>query len=177
RIFQVLFGLALLVTLLVAGVSFRPLTVEEDLNQFNTFFNGIMGLNPQQGQPQFACEDFRQTNDAPVPWQGDYRLDFVVRCTSAEKLELAKKSGLPVTPNFVKRLLQQQLYYLDNVKVEELPSPPPGELRFRVTSRGTKVTDAEAWPHGMRWMGLSLWWLNVFLGDHSLRQEVYRVEK
>src|SRR5262249_31499677 len=86
RIFQVLFVLALLVTVLVAGLSFQPLTVEEDLTQSTGFINGMMSLNPQAAGAKFLIENYKQTNDAPEPWKGNYQFEFVI-----PDVETAKK--------------------------------------------------------------------------------------
>lgn len=171
RIFQVLLVLALLVTLLVAGLSFQPLSVEDDLGRFTGFINGMVGMNPQAAGAKLLIEDFQQTNSTPEPWLGDYRFEIVI-----PDKETAKKVGLPSNAGIIQQLVRQQCYYLENLKVTEEPARNAGEARFLVTSHGTKVTDEASWPHGMRWMGLSLWWLNALLNDHSLRQEVYRVE-
>src|SRR5260370_39819778 len=82
--------------LLTASISFRPMTLEQSLARLPSQFNTIYGLVPQQpGMPKpptYAIENYRQTNDAPNPWDGEYSWEFVLTFQTPADKTSAKNS-------------------------------------------------------------------------------------
>src|SRR5436305_15334940 len=83
KILYVMFGLAGLLMLFLSSLSFRPLSMQEYVEGFANQLNFIFRLQAtSSGRGQditLAIENFRQTNDAPEPWHGDYEFDYVLR--------------------------------------------------------------------------------------------------
>jgi hypothetical protein len=142
KIFAAMLILAGLLTLFVASISYRPITLEEEVRAFGNQMGYWMSLNPHIGKPTFVVEDFAQTNDAPEPWRGDYRFDWVVSAKDAEALK-----QVPFTTRKQVRndLVRDGLSYLTNVEVSENKSKEANQVRFTVTSQGTTVDDALGW--------------------------------
>jgi ABC-type transport system involved in multi-copper enzyme maturation permease subunit len=174
KIFQAMLVLSGLFILFVASISYNPLTLKDTIeNQFG-LLNRFISSNSGVGQPTFSVENYRITNGATEPWTADYELEIVVTSPTKEGLELARKSGLPWTSlKMVKAMLEQEHFYLSNQTVEEVPGATPAQMRFKVTTHGTTVTEPTAWPHeptllfGIR--------APIFTG--TLRGLVYRVEQ
>jgi ABC-type transport system involved in multi-copper enzyme maturation permease subunit len=146
KVFYVMMGLSVFLILLTASLSFRPLTVEDDLHQLTSSFNLLIGW-ASQGRPpplHLAYEDFHQTNDAAEPWKGDYAFTFIMEFQEDVK-EMRRQGGPP--PEQLKDDLMKGFGYLDNLKVVEVPSPNPRQLRYSVTSHGTKIDNVRGWKH------------------------------
>jgi ABC-type transport system involved in multi-copper enzyme maturation permease subunit len=148
KVFYVMMTLSGLLILLVASLSFRRLTVEDDLAQLTGTINWAVGLSPQSGLPRLAYEDFRQTNDAAEPWKGDYAFTFVMEFPDEARAKEVRKGFLRSQLQDLKRdLLQRPFDYLDNLKITEVPSTDPAQIRYAVTSHGTKIDDFRAWKY------------------------------
>ena len=174
KIFQAMVVLSGLFILFVASISYKPLPLKEAIENKLSLTNTLVSRNAALGQPTFSIDNYRVTNGATEPWNGDYELDFVVTTPSKEMLEVAKKSNLPgTTLASAKSLLQQMCYYLSNQTLTEVADTPPNELRFRFTSRGTTVTEATAWPHEPT----VLFGVRAPIFTDTLRGLVYSVEQ
>jgi ABC-type transport system involved in multi-copper enzyme maturation permease subunit len=76
-------GLAALVILLVASVSFTPVAADEALKTITREFRVVFADHGNSFQPRMAgvkyeIEDLKQLNDAATPQEGDYRFLLVV---------------------------------------------------------------------------------------------------
>jgi ABC-type transport system involved in multi-copper enzyme maturation permease subunit len=174
-VFYVMAGLSALLILVVASLSFRPLTVEDDLKQFTGNFNWIMGFAGQgKPMPSFEYADFEQTNPGAPPWKGDYRFTFSVAFPDQE---IAKQfQSNPAFSTFgVKQMLgsPDSFGYLDNLEVTKKKTDEMKELSYLVTSRGTKVENLRGWKHepSLLFGALPLRFMRGPLGE-----EVYAVE-
>src|SRR5579864_6119233 len=79
KVFYFMMGLSLLVILIIASVSYRPVSVEEEVTTFTENMSALMDWASKGKAPHWAVTDFQQTNGATEPWNGDYRFTFVVR--------------------------------------------------------------------------------------------------
>src|SRR5207244_159331 len=92
------------------------------------------GLNPHIGKAQYLIENFKQTNDAAEPWHGDYQFDWVVKVDAADKM-----GQLPMTSRRdVRHIIRDGMNYLKDVEVGENSSKDANEVRFTITTHGTK---------------------------------------
>jgi ABC-type transport system involved in multi-copper enzyme maturation permease subunit len=172
-VFYVMAGLSALMILVIASISFKPVSVEEDVKRFTGTFNWMMSWASQgRPAPRFAYEDFRQTNAGTEPWKGDYTFTLVMEFPDEEVAKQVKKQP-GSSPRDLRQGLRQQFSYLDNLEVAELPAPDPKELRWAVSSHGTKIDNVRGWKHepSLFFGGLPL---RLFTG--ALGQEVYRIE-
>lgn len=142
KIFAAMLCLSGLLTLFVASISFRPITLEDDLTASLRMMTWGISFNPHLGKPEFRIENFRQTNTAKEPWRGDYQFDWVGEAQDMSKLP----PGLPTTQKAVRRAMSGYRY-LENVEVSENRSNDPKQVRFTVTTHGTTVTDALGWRY------------------------------
>jgi ABC-type transport system involved in multi-copper enzyme maturation permease subunit len=148
KVFYVMMTLSGILVLLAASLSFRQLTVEDDLAQLTGTVNWAVGLSPQSGLPRLSYEDFRQTNDAAEPWKGDYAFTFVMEFPDEARAKQVRGGFLHSQLQDLKRdLLQRPLDYLDDLKVTEVPSSDPKQIRFAVTSHGTSIDNFRAWKY------------------------------
>jgi hypothetical protein len=167
KIFAAMLVLGGLLTLFVASISYRPITLEDDLQTAVRMMTWGMSYNPHLGKPEFRIENFRQTNDAREPWRGDYQFDWVGEAKEMEKLP----AGLPTTRTEVRRFMKG-FHYLDNVEVSSNQSKAPNQVRFVVTTRGTTVDDALGW----RYEPSILFAIPLPLFHTSVRDMVYFLE-
>jgi ABC-type transport system involved in multi-copper enzyme maturation permease subunit len=174
KIFQAMVVISGLFILFVASISYKPLTLKDSLeNQFG-WMNLLMSRNPSIGSPTFTVENYQITNGATQAWDADYELEVAVTCPTKEALELARKSNLPwTTPTAAKLMMDQGFYYLSHVTITESPPKEPGQIRFNITTHGTTVTEASAWPHEPK----LLFGIRAPILTDSLRGLVYRVEQ
>ena len=113
---QIMLVLAALLVLLVLSIGFRPVTLEDELNDRLSLISRIAATSPETGKPHLGIENVNSSNTAE-PWKADYAFDFVVKCDSPEDMKKAVESGMPVTHKEVERFLQGSLNFLTNVTV------------------------------------------------------------
>lgn len=178
-IIYLMFAFSMLVILLIASVTYRPLTMEEVVKKGPERFNRLVNLFVQPGQPKpptLAIENFQQTNDAKEPWFGDYAWDFVVTFANEKDAEDGKKNFPFAQLEFVRDNMYRNdntFYFLKDVDVVEVKSPP-NEVRFHLATKGTKVTSRKAWPHDVKLLyGIPMSWL---LGN-NIEEAVFTIEK
>ncbi len=195
---QVMLVLAALLVVLVAGVGFRPVTVQDQLGQPLRFMTRMMATDPagyaRLGKPEFAVENVVPTDPAAL-WRSDYAFDFVVSTPSVEDMRKARAAGggLPITGPGVRRFLRQGLEDYEAVEVDDPPPPPEAaaflaaggglvladppwvtaEARYKVTAKGNKVDDPLAWPHQVS----VLFFYEPPMVHVSTRDGAYLVEK
>src|SRR5205823_5896350 len=96
-------------------------------------------------------------NAAAEPWRGDYRFVFSVHLPNAGEAQRwagAMRSmlhqpgqGGGQLDNLVQFMFRSFFPWLDRVEAVKASSPDPKELRFTVTTRGTKITTRRGWIH------------------------------
>lgn len=149
KVFYAMAGLSCLVLLVVASVSYQAVPVEDEIERLAGNFNWLMGMQAKhrgKEPPLLSVADFHESNAEAPPWERDYHFTFVLRMTEAE----AKNAGEMERQFGARELraaLRQQFGHLDNVEVKPTKSPDPREVRFAVSTHGTKVTQAQDWPH------------------------------
>jgi hypothetical protein len=173
KIFQAMLVLSGLFILFVASISYKPLALDEALQKRLDFFNWLLGLSGKGDAPKFTVENYRVTNGAAEPWNGDYEFEVVAACPTPKALEELRKTPLPASVPAVTAWLGAEAYYLANVTVAEVPPPDPAQARFRVATRGTTVTDVTAWPHEPA----VLFGVRLPFMTGTLRSLVYDIEK
>jgi ABC-2 family transporter protein len=167
KIFAAMLVLSGLLTLFVASISYRPITLEEEVTAEAGKMSFFGGLGPH-GEAEFRVENFHQTNEAPEPWRGDYQFDWVVQAKDLSKLPF----GMPKTRWWVRRYFTDKFQYLTNVEVSENQSKDPNLARFTVSSRGTTVDDFLGW----RYEPKILFAIPIPFIHTSVRNMVYFVE-
>lgn len=147
KVFYVTLGLSTFLILLVASVSFRPLTVEEQANQTAKLFNfATHGFGPHRTNgPEFDIENFKKQGAEAEPWKGSYRFDFVAHLP--EGTEASKgRGGLPKEQ--LKRFLREAFSVRHEiVDVEDADEKDPRTLRYSVRIEGTKINNIRDWVH------------------------------
>lgn len=149
KVFYALAGLSCLVLLVVASVSYRPVTVEEEAERLAGNFNWLMGLRARgQGKepPVLSVADFRETNAQAPPWERDYHFNLVLSMSEAEAKDagdLERKLGA----RELRSALRQQFGHLKDLEVTPAEARNPREVRFVVSTRGSKVERTQDWPH------------------------------
>jgi len=148
KVFYAMAGLSCLVILLVASVSYHPVTVEGEVQKLAdtmTWVFNVQGKDKQekQGVPtELELVEFQQTNlDAP-PWEGNYRFTLVLHFANEDA---AKRKG-PFR-NILPMAIKNSFPYLDNLRVTDGPAPDAQSIRFDVTTHGTTIKGLEEWPH------------------------------
>jgi ABC-type transport system involved in multi-copper enzyme maturation permease subunit len=199
---HIMLVLSVLLILLVLSIGFRPVTVNDELDYKLSLFSRVVATNPESGRPHFEIDNVTTSNPAE-PWKADYAFDFVVTTDSPEDMKKASQSGLPVVRSEVEKFLRADLKYLNNVEVTggppELQTAPdkldapgkkdgdakdkaseakkepvlPKEVRYKVTTKGTKVEDRLAWRHKVS----ILFAYEIPFIFISLREGVYYLEK
>jgi ABC-type transport system involved in multi-copper enzyme maturation permease subunit len=143
-------------------------TAKEQLDGMTGQINFIIGLASHGADPlTFSIEDFEQTNDAPEPWNGDYRFAFVIRAKNkrdAEAMRDKDQNGL--TPEKFRQSLKQNFYWVEEIAVTDVKTADPKEVRYDVTFRGSNVPDARAWIYEPRILfAIPLSFLRTSLND------------
>jgi ABC-type transport system involved in multi-copper enzyme maturation permease subunit len=188
KLFYVMVALSSLLIVFIASVSFRPLTMDQELQAGIRQLNWVLSLqSPQQADKEkirFEITDVRQLNQAAEPWLGDYRFNLTMHlpgdpgASKASAVQISKliralrgAAGLSSGP--AKQLLQARFPWLDNLTVTEGQALKRTEEVYVVTTAGTKITSRFHWPHEP-----SLFFGAVPLPffDQSLGRAVYFVE-
>jgi len=188
RVFYVMVGLSGVLMIFVASISFRPLTMEEELQAGLRQLNWVLSLQsqhqPQKERVRFEITDFQQQSEATEPWLGDYRFNLHMHLPGepgAGKALAGQIRGLVrvfrgatgLSSGLAKQLLQARFPWLDKLTVTEGRTFNPNEEVYLVTTEGTKITSRFHWPHEP-----SLLFGAVPLGffDQSLGHAVHFVE-
>jgi ABC-type transport system involved in multi-copper enzyme maturation permease subunit len=135
-----------LLILVVACVSYRPITVQEEVQQIPDQFNLVLGLVAPGAGASARIADFKQTNDAPAsqPWKGDYNFSLIFHMpTEDQTKKLAKQ--LPVGK--MQDTMSKALYWADFVDVDMDTMSDPLEVRYIVVTRGSTITNIREWVH------------------------------
>jgi len=175
KIIYAMLVMALLFTILVASISFKPVSVEDHVRVVPERLNAVLNLFPQPGKPpppHLDIENFKQTNDSPEPWNGDYSFDFTV----SDKDAAQELFGEAFTKAHLREEFSQgEYFYLKNVDAEDLPADPakPKESKIRITTHGTRIKSGNGWPHKVR----VLFSVPFASGPISVEAEIWYIEK
>lgn len=169
KLLYVLVALSALVVLFAGSVIYRPVTVEEQTRfVFEKLINPQMEIQLQQKyakahlKPSFTLSDFGRTDDGDraKPWQGDYKFVYSLKLepmgtrdakdlfdkADAEEFDKARAEIThELRPQELEQLFTAVLSYLKNVHVERIDSDDKNELRFQVTTQGTRIESAKGW--------------------------------
>jgi hypothetical protein len=143
-VLYVLLGLSGLLILAIGSLSFRPLSVEEDVDQFVKGMNSVFGLQRSQGMaaPELSHSEVKQLNPDVEPLKGNYEFDVAVEWPDEKKRH---QQFSPMVFRFI--LAQGFGSYLDHIQVTEVKAENAKESRFKVTSEGTKIDNLRGWKH------------------------------
>jgi ABC-type transport system involved in multi-copper enzyme maturation permease subunit len=163
KLFYVLVALSLIVVLLVASISYKPVPMERQVRFLIGLVN--LGLRAQfQSRPETQgidlrvdIEDFEQTDNRSEPWLGNYRFLYVFTLSRTSQPGLLDKKAQEQMAELRTELrreltadkLQRGLKDLFvEVNVAEAPSDNPDEFRFQVTTdKGTRIKSRQEWFH------------------------------
>lgn len=176
-VLQVMLVLSLLLMVFVASVSFRQISLEDELTHSNNFnlLNFAARSNPNVGNARYGFENVQATN-AAEPWKSDYSFDLIISADSPEGLKKAREQNLPMGRSEMRQILKEELYFLDNLKIEEMKpadEKTQKDVRYHVTTTGTKTPDRLSWRHEPT---IFFAWTIPELNS-SLREGVYTMEK
>jgi ABC-type transport system involved in multi-copper enzyme maturation permease subunit len=152
KVFYVMMGLSFLVVAVVGSVSYRPVTVEDEVDRLAGYLNWVMGL-AMRGKgnaepPRIDVVDFHETNPQGLPSERDYTFTLVLHAPAAEKDKGDKDNQQRVmAQRMLKQALREKFPYLKDLEVAVADAPDPADVRCVVTTHGTKVTRAVDWPH------------------------------
>ena len=168
KIFAAMLILGGLLTLVVASISYRPITVEEEVQAAARQWQFLTGMHQDTGKPTYAIEGFSQTNASTEPWRGDYQFVWTVTAKDADSLK-----HLPFTTrDQVRAEVKSKLGFLTNVEVSDNQSKDPKQVQFTVTSRGTTADDFLGW----RYEPKILFAIPLPFVHTSVRNAVYFIE-
>ncbi len=146
KVFYVTLGLSAFLLLLVASVSFRPLTVQEQAEQTARFLNfATKGFGHRTGGlPEFQIENFHHTGPDAEPWKGTYRFDFVARLPEGA---VATKDNDRFARDQLRRLLKDRFYRHEIVEMDEVDRSDPRAVRYPVRIEGSKIDNIRDWDY------------------------------
>jgi ABC-type transport system involved in multi-copper enzyme maturation permease subunit len=145
KVFYVTLGLSTFLLLLVASVSFRPLTVEDQAQQTARFLNFLTkGLAHRPNAPDFSIEHFQKTGPDSEPWKGSYRFDFVAHLP--EGVESSKDNDT-FARDQLRRMLRQRFYRHEVVELEDADRTDPRAVRYPVRIEGSKIDNIRDWEY------------------------------
>lgn len=146
-VLQAMLVLALLLVLFVASISYSPATVQSSVAAPLDVYNLTFRNSPNFVGTNFAVENYKPSN-AKEAWNSDYEFDIVVNTSNAEQMkQLDDNREFPMSRGRVERVVNRSVGVLNNVKAEKRETKTPNQLRFHVTSQGTKAKDITEWPH------------------------------
>lgn len=138
--------LSVLLILVVASVSYRPVTVQEEAQQIPDQFNLVLGLLAPKTGASARVADFKQTNDAPAakPWEGDYSFSLIFHMPTQEE---AKKLAKQLPIGKMQESMEKVLYWARDLDVNMDTHSDPTEVRYDVVTHGSTVNNLRDWVH------------------------------
>lgn len=175
-VLQVMLVLAVLIMVLIASISFKPMSLQQELDRHFGTINFLIGLNPESRDVKYRVEKMT-LSDPAQPWKSDYNFDVVLAAPNADTLKKAKSSGMPTSPREVKRMVAEKVDFADDLTVTEVEAQPgdepASEMHYRVATTGSKIPDRLAWFH----QPSIFFGLIEVPGSYTLREGVYAAEK
>jgi ABC-type transport system involved in multi-copper enzyme maturation permease subunit len=150
KVFYVMVGLSALVILIVASFSYRPITVEDEMERMARTLNWAIemqgGNANAEKAPSFSVEDFKQTNPDGKAWERDYQFALVMHLHDPAAAQFIKNMQ-DRTARDIQFKMRERLSYLKEVRVTAGKPADPADIRFDVTTHGSTVTRELDWPH------------------------------
>src|SRR5262245_20595903 len=160
KLFYVTVAISVLTLVLVGSIVYKPVPIDKQLGFITTLQNAALRQQMQQRtngrvRLQLEFENIERLDDRKEPWLGDYRFDYVIAWSvgaegappTAEEKKLVQSLKTDLKDQLSKDALERGLRRIfREVKVSDAPPRkdlPPGseELRFRVETKGTKITN------------------------------------
>jgi ABC-type transport system involved in multi-copper enzyme maturation permease subunit len=136
-------GLSALLILFLGSISFRPVTMQEEVENLAGVLNWAFRMQAHGANLTCEVRDFRQVNAATDPWHGDYQFKFVLVFPDAFT---AGMMGPQLGPA-MRQALREHFWWLDNLEIRDESRANQTQLVLAVSSRGTKVADEASWTH------------------------------
>jgi ABC-type transport system involved in multi-copper enzyme maturation permease subunit len=147
KVFYVTLGLSAFLILLVASVSFRPITVEDQANQIARSL-GFFRQFARGGQiPELKIDHFEHTGPDSEPWKGKFRFDLVLHFVE----KLGGNGGGGARGAFNKEQLHGMLkgtfYRFKKVEMDEPETIDPQTISYAVRIEDSKIDQARDWEY------------------------------
>jgi ABC-type transport system involved in multi-copper enzyme maturation permease subunit len=147
KLLYVTVGLSLVLILLLASTSFRPVSMQEEVegmaSQMQFLFRLQAQANPQGGELSCTVPDFEQLNQAAQPWDGDYRFTVALHFPTEG---LAKGPGKEMA-RALRLVVFGRLWWLKDPSLRDSWSADHRTFRLTVTNHGTQIHGQRAWVH------------------------------
>jgi ABC-type transport system involved in multi-copper enzyme maturation permease subunit len=139
-------ALSCLVLVVVGSMSYRPISVEDEVRRFASQSSWALRMRAGDDAPTIEVSDFHESRPDAQPYERDYRFKVLVLFPDVEKAKIGpderKRAAEQLTGVF-----RGGLRYLEHVKVTPEESQEPNKVVFVVTSQGSKVKLMKDWPH------------------------------
>ena len=178
KLFHVMVGLSLLLSLFVGSVTYRPVSMEQQVRLLTDLLN-LQLRNQEQTRGldlRLDVEDFQRLDDRPEPWLGSYRFTYRLKVpaqadTPPDRDRDAEALAHKLSAAELQRTLRDMLPWVEGLRVEALEAPGPGELRFQVSTQGTRIKTRQQWFHqpALFFGALPLPWLTVVSLDQIMK--------
>lgn len=160
KVLYVTVGLSCLLILAIGSVSFRPLTAQEEIadNGFLLWWDKVLAQAFAKVPPDsfvLQITDFGQTRpddkpgDVPLqPWEYNYHFDVLLTFENPDKAaDFVAHRRLP--EGRMVDIIDKDYFWLNDVDAHLIPPDKdhPLEVRYRITSGGTKITNALDWRY------------------------------
>jgi hypothetical protein len=169
KVLYVTVGLSALLILFLASVSFRPVTMQEEVENLAGILNWVVRMQAHGAALTCEVRDFRQLNNAAEPWHGDYQFQFVLVFPDALTAGMV---GPQVRPT-MQEALREHFWWLQHLQLRDETTDNNREIRLAASSRGTAISDEQSWTHepSLFFGALPLPWFRM-----SLTYAVYWIE-
>lgn len=171
KILYVMMGLAALTLLLLASISYRQLTMEEEVEGVSEKLQFIIGS--RMPGIELEVRDFKQLNDAQEPWNGAYEFIHVLRFPKDSEDSPQVKALVRLHET----LVRATYWHLNTDSLKTIT--PEGEDHknerwLKVVASGTKIKQRKDWTHRPELFFGTLPLPSIF--DGSLTGAIYWVE-
>lgn len=170
-ILQITVLVTIVALLIILSVSFKQMTVKEQLEGGFDFFNSMIKGNPELGTTSMTIENFKESKPE-TPWDSDHEFDFIFKSNTEEEFKKAKKRiELPGNLYRAQQMMKGGLKELKNVVVTQTVKDPDKHV-YHVAAKGTNAPDQMSWGHAPRFLAFK----EFKILTTSLRSFVYFIE-
>lgn len=144
KVFYATLSVSCLVVLLVASVTFRPVPPQESLEAAPHLLKFLLSTHIKD--LSIHTTDFQETRADEPPWRRDYEITYVVELpsdTTNEQRGYFQQQFMAIMGGEIKR----QCFWIDHWNLGNVSTGTGRQLRFKLSTRGTKVSDRLGWPH------------------------------
>ncbi len=142
------FGLSLLMVLLLASMSFRPVSVKDDVEfmcGISDWSSNVNASSKGKSAGQSTVTEYEEIGDDLPPWEKDYRLTVTVNFPKDFAGTPEAQTQRLQTTEIVRASLTQ--VGLRDLKIEQEQTADGEAAIIRVRSHGTRITDRQHWRH------------------------------